>query len=548
MAQTSQQPVRRRLDIKAMTPAGEGPEFLTESLVDPDDQDHFDAQGVCTLPAPDMPLGDSGITVDDFLSHWRGGHSCLDGVARAYGRALYRHLLAQDHEIHHAWQGAVENARQRGCGMRLEIRCPLDSASRWMGQPPSALPFELMCDDRGYLFRRPGWSTARGVSRGLASRSLRPTANGERPRVQVAWANVRRPSEPAMNDTLFTAHDVAVQQLETQGSIERLPPCPLATARRWPRRWPPRPAARFVWIGHGLASGSGLLLHDGDSTDYPADAGSIVAASDFAAAVRAGEVDVALLWSCHGAGTFRPLDVGVAEALLDPDRGNVAAGAGIIRGPGCERRVEALATLDRRVGPRRQRSGGCAGASTRRARRVEPHLGPAGALPGATPLRRRRQRHSCPACKHRCQQPGLSAGCAGCRSCRRAPVTTYITIIAWNAWTRTSLSTPSWCSRGWPVPVTELALAMAHRRRTAGEDVAFIDLSGQRNLAHLRQTLGLLVAQEPFDDDAGCSLHWRSQQGASARQRRGRPARQATLPICSLCWLAAWHRAGFRAT
>jgi len=49
---------------------------------------------------------------------------------------------------------------------------------------------------------------------------------------------------------------------------------------------------------------------------------------------------------------------------------------------------------------------------------------------------------------------------------------------------------------------TELALAMAYRRRAAGEGVAFIDLSGQPSLAHLRQTLGLLVAEQPFDDDS----------------------------------------------
>jgi len=90
LAQDPQTPVRRRLDVKAMLPAGGGPEFLTVSLVDPGDHDHFDAQGVCSLPAPDLLLGDSGISVEEFLQHWRAGVPGLDGVARIYGQALHR--------------------------------------------------------------------------------------------------------------------------------------------------------------------------------------------------------------------------------------------------------------------------------------------------------------------------------------------------------------------------------------------------------------------------------------------------------------------------
>ena len=75
-------PVRRRLDIKAMLPAGGGPEFLTVSLVDPDDHDHFDAQGACRLPAPDFPLGNSGFSVEEFLQQWRAGAPALDHFAR----------------------------------------------------------------------------------------------------------------------------------------------------------------------------------------------------------------------------------------------------------------------------------------------------------------------------------------------------------------------------------------------------------------------------------------------------------------------------------
>ena len=55
-----------------------------------------------------------------------------------------------------------------------------------------------------------------------------------------------------------------------------------------------------------------MVLHDAEHPQFPKDPGIPVAAADFANDVRAGGVDVALLWSCHGAGTQRPLDIGVA--------------------------------------------------------------------------------------------------------------------------------------------------------------------------------------------------------------------------------------------
>ena len=234
-------------------------------------------------------------------------------------------MLGDASPIHDAWQEATGAARQGGRGLRLEIRCPLDSASRWMGQPLSALPFELLCDERGYLFRRAGWGAVRRT-RDLASRPMRLGAMANAPAsVQVAWVNVKQSGAQAMDDALFTAHDAAVQTLAAQGVVKRLPPLPSASQRSLTDCLAEHRPHILVWVGHGVDSGSGLLLHDGDSPAYPSDPGRGVAATDFAWTVRQGQVDVALLWSCHGAGTFRALDVGVAEALLDPERGDVAA-------------------------------------------------------------------------------------------------------------------------------------------------------------------------------------------------------------------------------
>ncbi len=56
---------------------------------------------------------------------------------------------------------------------------------------------------------------------------------------------------------------------------------------------------------------------------------------------------------------------------------------------------------------------------------------------------------------------------------------------------------------------TELALALAERRRAAGEDVAFIDVTGDRDIGRLQETLGLLVRERPFEtrDELLAALH-----------------------------------------
>jgi len=501
LAQDPKTPVRRRLDIKAMLPAGGGPEFLTVSLVDPGDHDHFDAQGVCTLPAPDLPLGDSGISVEEFLQHWRAGVPGLDGVARIYGQALHRQLLGNASPIHDAWQEVTGAARQGGHGLRLEIRCPLDSASRWMGQPLSALPFELLCDERGYLFRRAGWSAVRRT-RDLASRAMRLGAMANAPAsVQVAWANVKQPDAQAMDEALFTAHDAAVQALDAQGVVKRLPPLPGASRRSLTDCLVERRPHILVWVGHGLDSGSGLLLHDGDSPAYPSDPGRVVAASDFALTVRQGQVDVALLWSCYGAGTFRPLDVGVAEALLDPDRGDVAA----VLASFAALDAAAVSKLSKDLIAAWGQAGSDLEAALARARAELDE----GSLTWARPVLFLRTPPAAPGATLVPSLPPLVPITLGGHGLRWLPQLPACTGHYVDHQQRLERLTEDLDRH--PVVVleglagagkTELALAMAYRRRAAGEAVAFIDLSGQPSLAHLRQTLGLLVAEQPFDDDS----------------------------------------------
>ncbi|MER2626682.1 MAG: tetratricopeptide repeat protein, partial [Accumulibacter sp.] len=492
-------PIRRRLDLKAMRPAGGGNEFLLLSLVDDSDGDQIVANADCTLPLPEHTLGLTGLNVEEFLALWRRGERHLEQAARQYGRLLYQHLLLDPPEVREAWNEALRQASGRG--LRLEIRLPRADAALWREQSVSMLPFELLCDGNGFLFRRPGWTTLRRPGQ-TRSRPLRLAAEAKRlPVVQVAWANVGFDDEPALPEQHFSAHQQAVERLAVGGRAVVLPARPQATRSALATALARERPHVLLWIGHGLSGGSALVLHDPAHPQFPQDPGIPVAAADFANDVRAGGVDVALLWSCHGAGTQRPLDIGVAEALLSPDHGDVAAvlaAFSALEAPTVAKLSAALIEAwanspdgDLEAALARARSG-LDEQSLTWARpvlflRTPPaeggprlHASPA-SLPASAPAQRLRWLPQLPAASlryidHRQRLARLSDDLA------QHPVVVL---------------------EGLPgVGKTELALALAHQRRAAEEDVAFIDVSGHADLGNLRQTLGLLVREKPFDSEA----------------------------------------------
>jgi tetratricopeptide (TPR) repeat protein len=482
-----------------MRPAGGGDEFLLLNLVDDSDGEQTIANADCTLPPPEQVLGQTGLTVDEFLARWRQGERYLEPAARQYGRLLYRHLLLDPPEVREAWNEALRQAS--GCGLRLEIRLPRPGAALWREQSVLMLPFELLCDDNGFLFRRPGWSTLRRPGQ-TRSRRLRLAAEApQSPVVQVAWANVGFDDEPALPEQHFSAHQQAVERLAVGGRAVVLPARPQATRSSLAKALATQQPHVLVWNGHGLGGGSALVLHDAEHPQFPQDPGIPVAAADFANDVRAGGVDVALLWSCHGAGTQRPLDIGVAEALLSPDHGDVAAvlaAFSALEAPTVAKLSAALIEAwadspdgDLEAALARARSG-LDEQSLTWARPVlflrtppaesGPRLqAPPPPLPASAPAQRLRWLPQLPAASqryidHRQRLARLSDDLA------QHPVVVL---------------------EGLPgVGKTELALALAHQRRAAGEDVAFIDVSGHADLGNLGQTLGLLVREKPFDSEA----------------------------------------------
>jgi hypothetical protein len=165
-----------------MRPAGGGDEFLLLNLVDDSDGEQTIANADCTLPPPEQVLGQTGLTVDEFLARWRQGERYLEPAARQYGRLLYRHLLLDPPEVREAWNEALRQASGRG--LRLEIRLPRPGAALWREQSVLMLPFELLCDDSGFLFRRSGLvyaAASRTDALAAASPRCRGAAAARRP-------------------------------------------------------------------------------------------------------------------------------------------------------------------------------------------------------------------------------------------------------------------------------------------------------------------------------------------------------------------------------
>ncbi|WP_139826302.1 ATP-binding protein, partial [Derxia lacustris] len=278
-----------------------------------------------TLPAPDARLGSTGLDVADFLEQFRRGERGLKAAALEYGKQLHDCLFPAHSDIGNAWAEQLAHARNSNRGIRLGIRLKRGQAAHWHGTPIFELPFELLADANGFLFQRVGWHAVRLV-RGFDDRTARPRENGANPALLVAWANVcLEPGGTALPEADFITHETAATQLAEAGHLRSVEPVRHASLRRLSTALRTVQPTALVWVGHGSSAGAKLLLHDDDQPDPAMDLGVEVDAEDFARAARAGKVDVALLWSCHGAGTRQPLSNGVAETLLDPEHGDLLA-------------------------------------------------------------------------------------------------------------------------------------------------------------------------------------------------------------------------------
>ncbi|MCC6785767.1 MAG: CHAT domain-containing protein, partial [Planctomycetes bacterium] len=274
-----------------------------------------EAKGDITLPPHDAPL-DGPYTIGDFLADFRSGRAYDGAAAKAYGRILLDHLLPLRTELGEYGRRAIDAARTPG--LRLEL--VLDPEDPQL----DAIPFELLADGRGFVFRRARHRLLRSYA-GLPIRDVALSPRGTA-RLLVAWANPSSPDGTRVPDKVFEAHERAAGSEAQRLGLAAIPPLRNAHRSSLRKLLGEHPHIEVVvWIGHGVAAGGKLLLHGDEAPDYPNDFGTLVAAGDFASDLRTGGVQLVFLWTCHGAGHALEPFGGVAYALLAPDQGNAGA-------------------------------------------------------------------------------------------------------------------------------------------------------------------------------------------------------------------------------
>ncbi|MDI7266842.1 MAG: tetratricopeptide repeat protein [Myxococcota bacterium] len=297
----------------------EAPEFFDVTLHDRMRAGEFDA-GVARLDLNDKLEGtgrSAASFVADFLEHQ--SRPLEEGLA--FGRWLLGKLTA-DHGIRKLWE-EIDLRREAG-RQPLRLVLVLPPAMRPDGQGVADLPFELLADEAGSLFRRPDWVLVR-TFKGLPG--LRFAVQREH-KALLAWANVMLRDGTCVAPELFAAHESLLAEGGGRLGLDVLAPCGNASAPRLAAILEARrPVHLLVVLAHGELAGGVLHLHQEGAPDFRRDPGCTISARDLAGQLRHAGTRVAFLWACHAARRHPALGA-VVVALLDPNCGDLAAVVG----------------------------------------------------------------------------------------------------------------------------------------------------------------------------------------------------------------------------
>ena len=218
------------------------------------------------------------------------------------------------------WDEMESRRRAARKPLHLQVVLPRGLGDAGEGIPDvSEIPFELLADEQGFLFRRVGSTLVRSL-KGMDAVEARLEA-GER--AALAWANVKT-DDSFLPAELFAAHEALVADLSSALGLTPVPPCAQATPESLTEFLEEHaPVALLSLVAHGSSGGGQVWLHKKGHPDYPRDPGQPVAARDLANLLKKADTKVALLWSCHG-GRRHQVTGAVAEALLDPEHGGLA--------------------------------------------------------------------------------------------------------------------------------------------------------------------------------------------------------------------------------
>nr|HRC87913.1 hypothetical protein [Thermoanaerobaculia bacterium] len=268
--------------------------------------------GAARLPIGSEKLPQRSLEAKQFLTDFRQGEATSLPDALAYGRLLLEALLAEA-PIRLLWEESQQRRTSAKQPLRLRLVLPPGQA-----EGLAEVPFELLADQGGFLFRRFGAALVRTVE-GFEAQSPKLPAGA---RAGLAWANPKQ-GDAALDGKLLARHEEALPRLARAFGLEAAQPCQQATFGTLGKYLASSPPLSVLsLLAHGFSQGGGLLLHNGEDPRFPEDEGLPLSARDIAGLLRRGGVEVALLWSCH-ASAHHPYLGAVAEALLDPNEGDV---------------------------------------------------------------------------------------------------------------------------------------------------------------------------------------------------------------------------------
>lgn len=267
----------------------------------------------------------AGYTAGRFIRRFLRGEALPVEDGLAFGRMLFDRFVGEK-SLQNCWERA--QARRRERPLRLELVFP-ERELRSDGEETEKvlaldeIPFELLADRGGFLFRRKGAALVRTMC-GVEGHAFQIR---EGMNARLFWANTPVKNKSGADETIpaevFASHeDVFTRQIGALNLRVHASVREVTRARLRDVLLNEGPIELISLVAHGSPVGGALYVH-GDAQSGQGAVYESISARDLAGLCQRGGVRVILLWSCHGA-RWNPVSASMASALLDQETGVMA--------------------------------------------------------------------------------------------------------------------------------------------------------------------------------------------------------------------------------
>ncbi len=176
--------------------------------------------GIAFLDLRAQEIPDVALSIERFLEHFLAGSAGTQEDGLRFGQHLLGQLLS-DLEVRLLWEEIQGRRRAQKRPLRLELILPADDAGL-----VSDVPFELLADETGFLFRQSGAALVRAIRK----LPLRDAELHEGDAVLVAWANPK--TAERLPQALFDQHEDGTARAAEAAGLSPREPCRQCDARR----------------------------------------------------------------------------------------------------------------------------------------------------------------------------------------------------------------------------------------------------------------------------------------------------------------------------